>query len=140
MNSLVHGWDWTSLDQRHGGASVVDLGGANGHASIALASKYKNLRFEVQDLPSVIEAAKVEVPTDLEGRVTMKAHDFKQPQPTQADVYLLRQILHDWPDFECVKILQALVPSLKPGARVLINDHLVLPPGAVSPLYERHIR
>ena len=33
-------------------------------------------------------------------------------------------ILHDWPDAECVKIMQALRPALKPGARILFMDYI----------------
>lgn len=37
---------------------------------------------------------------------------------------MLKMILHDWPDKECAKILQALRPALKPGARVLLIDYV----------------
>lgn len=138
--SLLDGWDWTSLDARSKGGIVVDLGGANGHASVLLARNHPNVHFEVQDLPQVIEAADGEVPPELRDRITLRAHDFKLPQPTQADVYLLRQILHDWPDPECIEILRALIPAMKPGARVVLNDILVTPPGTTSLLVERHLR
>lgn len=138
--SLTQGWDWHSLNRREQGGLVVDLGGANGHASVLLAREHPNLRFEVQDLPQIIEAAEGEIPSDLTDRVTLKVHDFKQPQPTQADVYLLRHILHDWPDQQCIAILRALVPALKPGARIVVNDYVLTPPGTVSPKVERHLR
>lgn len=51
-------------------------------------------------------------------------HDFFQPQPVQADVYVFKMILHDWPDAEAAKILRALVPALKPGARVLLFEYI----------------
>ena len=38
----------------------------------------------------------------------------------------MRSILHDWADKYAVRILQALVPALKRGARVLVHE-LVLP-------------
>lgn len=46
------------------------------------------------------------------------------PQPVAADIYMLKWILHDWPDAESVKILQALRPALKPGARVVFIDYV----------------
>jgi len=42
----------------------------------------------------------------------------------QADIYILKWILHDWPDVESVAILKALVPALKPGARVVFIDYV----------------
>jgi hypothetical protein len=46
------------------------------------------------------------------------------PQPVQADIYMLKWILHDWPDVESVAILQALRPALKPGARIVFIDYV----------------
>jgi hypothetical protein len=55
------------------------------------------------------------------------AHDFFTEQPVKdADIYLLRFILHNWSDSYCIDILRRLVPALKDGARVLVND-IVLP-------------
>jgi len=33
-------------------------------------------------------------------------------------------ILHDWPDHDCARILQALIPVLKPGARVILIEYI----------------
>lgn len=52
------------------------------------------------------------------------AHDFFQPQPVQADIYMIKLILHDWPDHESVRILRGLRPSLKPGARIIFIDYV----------------
>jgi hypothetical protein len=55
-------------------------------------------------------------------RVSFMSHDFFTPQTVVADVYLLRWILHNWSDKYCVRILRALIPALKPGARVIVNE------------------
>lgn len=52
------------------------------------------------------------------------AHDFFKPQPVQADIYMIKLILHDWPDKESVQILRGLVPSMRPGSRVLFIDYV----------------
>lgn len=67
-------------------------------------------------------------PADLReaGRVSFRGHDFFEPQPVRgADVYVFKKVLHDWPDADVSKILQAQVPALEPGARVLIIEHIV---------------
>lgn len=64
------------------------------------------------------------MPGDLKSRVSFLAHDFFKPMPVGADLYLIKLILHDWPDSECVEILRALRPALKPGARVLFIDYV----------------
>lgn len=52
------------------------------------------------------------------------AHDFFNPQPVQADIFLIKLILHDWPDVESVRILRGLVPAMRPGTKVLFIEHV----------------
>jgi hypothetical protein len=121
----VKAYDWASL----GKATVVDVGGSHGNVCIALAKEYPDLKLVVQDLPKVIEDAKAKFPADLSDRVTFQAHNFFEEQPVKdADIYFFRWILHDWSDKYCVKILQALIPALKPGARLLFNERCLEPP------------
>jgi len=46
-----------------------------------------------------------------------------------AKVYLFRWILHNQSDASAIPMLRALIPALKYGARVLINDHVLSEPG-----------
>jgi len=48
--------------------------------------------------------------------------------------------MHNWSTPYAVRILQALIPALKPGARILINDHCLRDPGAENPWDERVMR
>ncbi|KEZ41639.1 hypothetical protein SAPIO_CDS6951 [Scedosporium apiospermum] len=113
-------YNWEEAGDIH----VVDLGGSGGHDSFVLARKYPKLRITVEDLPKVQSAFEANVPADLESRVTFLAHDFFQLQPVEADLYMIKLILHDWPDKECIQILQALRPSLRPGAKILFIDYV----------------
>ena len=49
-------------------------------------------------------------------------------------------ILHNWSDKYCVKILRNLIPALKQGAKVVINDHVIPAPGVLSLYKERPVR
>ena len=134
---LVSGYDFASLGQ----ATFVDVGGSHGQVSIPVAQRYPNLRCIVQDLPTVIATGEAQLPADVKDRVTFMAHDFWTKQPVMnADVFYLRWVLHDWPDSLAVKILQQLIPSLKKGAKVLIDDICMPPPKAISLYQERWIR
>ncbi|KAE9377359.1 sterigmatocystin 8-O-methyltransferase precursor [Stipitochalara longipes BDJ] len=122
---VLKGFDWASL----GKATIVDVGGSHGLVSIDIAREFPDLRFIVQDLPKVVEDAKTKVPPELAGRVTFMTHDFFTEQPVKdADVYYFRWILHDWSDKYCVKILKALIPALKPGARIILSERCLEPP------------
>jgi 6-hydroxytryprostatin B O-methyltransferase len=137
IQHLVDGYDWIDL----GKGKVVDVGGSRGHTSVAIAQKYPDLDFVVQDLEYVVQQSKDSVPEDLKSRVEFMPHDFFTAQPVKdADVYLLRQILHDWPDDSAVLILKNLVASLKPGAKILVMDQVVPAPGALPIVQEKAAR
>ena len=124
-----------------GECTIVDIGGSDGEVSTEIASRYPQIRCIVQDLPETIADWTTRVPTSLQDRVTCMAHDFLTPQPVHgADVYLLRWILHDWSDKYCVRILRNLVPALKKGARVVVNDICIPEPGELGPKADRDLR
>ncbi|KAI1861798.1 hypothetical protein JX265_009301 [Neoarthrinium moseri] len=83
------------------------VGGSEGQACTAIAHEFSNLEFIVQDFQPVVNQGKSRVPADVAGRITFMAHDFLTQQPVRnADVYLLRQILHNWSTDLTMKVLQ----------------------------------
>ena len=74
------------------------------------------------------------LPEDVAKRISFQEHNFFSPQVvTDADVYLLRMILHDWPAKEATVILSNLLPALqKPGARIILMDTVLPAPGSAS--------
>ena len=134
---LVHGFPWGAI----GSGTVVDVGGSHGSTSIVLAQNFPSLHFTVQDLPEVVQRGRAKLPVGLQGRVAFMEHDFFMEQPVKsADVYLLRWILHDWPDAYAVKILRALVPALKPSTKLCICEQVLPQPGALSSYEARSLR
>ena len=75
-------------------------------------------------------------------RVSFKAHNFFELQPTHgAAVYMLRMIIHDWPDAEATLILRNIVPALEATRSTLLIMDTVLPaPGSLPFIRERVIR
>ncbi|KAI5464393.1 putative O-methyltransferase [Mariannaea sp. PMI_226] len=127
---LKSGYDWSKL----GGATVVDVGGSSGHDAVHLANNFPNVKIVVQDLPKVEESFNTKVPDELKSRISFKPHDFFQPQETKGDVYMLKMILHDWPDKDAAKILKGLLPQLTPEkSRVLLFEVVAPPQGAQLP-------
>lgn len=54
------------------------------------------------------------------------ASDFFKEQPvTDAAVFFLRAILHDWPDDECIQILKVLRAAATPNTRLLISGFVI---------------
>lgn len=112
--------------------TLVDVGGSHGSFSIPLVKKFPNLRGIVQDQPKVVEVGTKHIPEDLKDRIEFRAHNFFAEQSIQANIYLLRWILHDWSDEYAIKILRALIPALRNGARIIIHEYIVPEPGQSS--------
>lgn len=68
----------------------------------------------------------------------------KKPASGHSDtpraVYYFRWIMHNYSTPYAVKILKNLVPALKPGARIVINDHCLREPGQENPWDEKIMR
>nr|XP_036578576.1 sterigmatocystin 8-o-methyltransferase [Colletotrichum truncatum]KAF6785871.1 sterigmatocystin 8-o-methyltransferase [Colletotrichum truncatum] len=121
LEGLVNtAYDWKAA----GNLKVVDLGGSGGHDSFVLAKSFPNLNITVQDLPKCQSSFDENIPEELKGRVSFQPHSFFEPQTLQADLYMIKLILHDWPDAESIKILQGLTPALRPGSKVLFIDYV----------------
>ncbi|KAL3469061.1 S-adenosyl-L-methionine-dependent methyltransferase [Aspergillus californicus] len=118
-------YPWEKL----GDALVADVGGSTGHLSIQIARAFPNpnLRFVVQDLPETVAPAEKNLPADLADRIRFMPYSFLTPQTCEADVYMLNNALHNWPEHYVVQILRNQVPALRPGARLIITDGLALP-------------
>ncbi|KAJ8582553.1 hypothetical protein M405DRAFT_920732 [Rhizopogon salebrosus TDB-379] len=93
-------------------------------------------RFIVQDRPVVVglglAAWRVQCPEMLENRqVVFQDHDFFLPQPALQSLdpilYILRVVLHDWPDARARHVLL----NLRLASRLIIAEH-VLPLACVD--------
>jgi hypothetical protein len=139
VSHLIDNYAWSAIDDVSG--TVVDVGGSHGFVCIDLAKRFKNIRFVVQDLPKTIASVPKPLEGDIGEWITFMAHDFYTPQPIKgADVYLFRWILHNQADKYAIKMLRQLIPALKRGARVVINDHCLPEPGTESVWDEKIIR
>lgn len=151
LRYVTESFQWDDLSD---GATVVDVGGSGGHVSFAIARAFPTLRLVVQNLSQVVSAAEKNIPDDLAGatipdgsrpRVSFMAHDFIQEQQpvVGAEVYLFRWIFHNWPDNlvrYAIRILRGLVPALKHGAKVVVCDHVLPPPGSITKHEEMKLR
>ncbi|KAK7052486.1 O-methyltransferase [Favolaschia claudopus] len=140
--AVLQGFDWASLPQ---GSVIVDVGGGIGSTSMLLASAYADvdadgsggLRFVIQDRPVVVElgekAWRAKCPELLDsGAVRFQVHDFFTPQPiTNAAVFFLRVVLHDWPDAFAHRILLRLREAATAQTKLVLGD-FVLPLACVD--------
>lgn len=107
-------------------ARVADVGGSLGPLLSAVLRANPGTSGVLLDLaPTIVRAKERFEASGLADRVELVAGDFFVSVP-EADAYLLKNILHDWDDAQCVRLLENCARSLRPGGRVLVFE-LVLP-------------
>ncbi|KAK7692880.1 hypothetical protein QCA50_004515 [Cerrena zonata] len=122
------GFPWRSQPD---GTTVCDVGGGVGHVSMHIAKSCPQLRVILQDLPSVIEQAKLfwkeAAPKIMnEGRVQLLPINFLKESPiTGCDYYFLKSVIHDWADKDSKVILTNIKNAMKPTSRLILHEFLI---------------
>jgi precorrin-6B methylase 2 len=115
-----------------GVARVVDVGGASGTLVSAVLRAFPNTQGVLLDLPHVVEPVKKALAAvGLGERCQAIAGDFFEAVPP-GDVMLLKQILHDWNDEQCITLLSHCAQSLSKGGRVLVVEMVISEDGRPS--------
>jgi O-methyltransferase domain/Dimerisation domain len=105
----------------NGAKRVVDVGGSQGVLLLNLLPA--GAKGVLYDRPEVIEEARKAIKDE---RIECVAGDFFQSVPEGGDLYLLKSILHDWPDERCTAILRTIRRAAQPGAKLLVVE-MILP-------------
>jgi len=119
-----------SFDQIH---SIVDVGGGHGLLLATILARNPHMKGTLYDVPRVVEGAKDGPLKPLMERCTVASGDMFSSVPAGADAYIMKHIIHDWPDDLCLKILKACRKSVNAGGRVLVVDWVIQPGNDFSP-------
>jgi hypothetical protein len=115
---------------------LCDVGGGHGYALCNLLAQHPHMKGTVLELPNVIEdkqllwASKM----GLENRCTYVPGDMFREVPP-ADAYMMKRIIHDWNDEECIQILSNMYRAAPQNGRVLIIEAVV--PGPDTPHFSK---
>lgn len=109
------------------GSTVVDVGGGRGGLLRSALRHHPSLSAVLYDQEPAIARHLLDTP-DLQGRWRAEAGDFFASVPEGGDVYVLKHVLHDWPDAACLAILRQVRAAIPEHGRLLVVD-CVLPPG-----------
>lgn len=120
---------------------AFDIGGANGEVIRAMLKANPDLHGGVFDLPHIVPDATAAAEADgLTERFTTVGGNFFEAVPP-ADLYVLKYIMHDWDDDDCVRILKNCRASLQEGGRVVVIDYLIPEIGlpGIAPLMDMNM-
>lgn len=110
--------------------TVVDVGGGRGALLRAILMANSELNGILFDVVPVIEGAKKYISAHgLAGRCAAVAGDFFRSVPPGADVYILKNVIHDWDDDGSATILRNCQRALARNGRVLVVETLMSPDG-----------
>jgi hypothetical protein len=120
IDSIVAGYDFPD------DGVMVDVGGGRGGLLLAALRTRPGLRGILLDQEHVL-SGNVLADLGADDRWTTVAGDFFESVPS-GDFYTVKNVLHDWNDDQCVRILGNCRRAMNPGARLLAVD-AVIPPG-----------
>jgi hypothetical protein len=108
---------------------LVDIGGGHGALLAGVLAAYPSLSGVVFDLPHVVDgAAAILADTPVRQRIRLVGGDMFESVPSGGDVYLLKSVLHDWPDEDCESILRVCRAAMSTSSALLIVERLLAGP------------
>jgi len=118
---VVAGYDFSAY------STIVDVGGGHGPLLAAILAGAPASRGVLYDLPGVVaNAPSLLCEHKVADRVRIAEGSFFDSVPTGGDAYILKNIMHDWPDEKALQILRNVRKAAGPGATVLLVE-LVIP-------------
>jgi SAM-dependent methyltransferase len=112
---LVDAADWGTVRR------VVDVGGGTGSLLTEILRAHPGVEGVLVDLPrTVARAREIFEAAGVANRVTSVGQSFFDALPAGADVYVIKNVLGDWPDREALAILKRCAEALQPNGRVVV--------------------
>jgi len=105
---------------------VCDVGGGRGTLLSELLLRHPHLSGVLCESPAVIDSARSLLrQRGVEDRVELAPGNFFDSVPSDCDAYLLKNVLHDWDDEHCARILDTCRSAMRPGDKLLIVEFVV---------------
>src|SRR4051812_30166892 len=109
-----------------GVGSLVDVGGGRGGMVAAVLREHPRLTAVVADRPEVAaEATSYLAEAGFGAQAHGEPCDFFTTVPGGGDVYTISNVLHDWDDDDCVRILTTVRAAMPPDARLLVVEKVL---------------
>jgi hypothetical protein len=119
--TVVAGYDFSVYP------TIVDVGGGHGPLLATILAAAPASRGVLSDLSTVVaDAPNLLRERDVADRVRIEEGSFFDSVPRGGDAYVLKNIIHDWPDEKAVQILRNVRAAADPQATLLLVE-LVIP-------------
>jgi hypothetical protein len=127
INPLLSKYDFSRF------TVIADIGGGEGFLLIKILEKYAGLKGLLFDLPENKQKAEDFIKSSaMSGRINFTPGNFLEPFSLKADLYLMKNVLHNWDDDRCSLILGNLRKTMPYHSLLLIFEMVVPGPGKDS--------
>lgn len=105
-----------------GTETIADIGGGHGGLLMAILDAFPHCSGALFDLPGVIAQPSHDTHN---GRLRRIGGNFLEPLTIQADIFMLKSVLHDWPDADCKRILANCRAAMTAGQKLLVIERFI---------------
>jgi len=119
-DGIVHGYDFSAIKR------IVDVGGGYGQLLAAILKANPGARGTVFDLPHAAEKGRAYIrEIGLSERCDFQSGSFFESVPGGADAYVLKSVIHNWPDERAQVILQCCHRAMAGRGKLLVVERIV---------------
>ena len=106
--------------------TIIDVGGGHGRLLAAILAATPAAQGVLFDLPQVVAGAEPLLRKhDVADRVRVAEGSFFDRVPGGGDAYILKNVIHDWPDDRAVQILRNVRAAAATGTTVLLVEFVM---------------
>ncbi len=121
--AVVNAYEFSSISK------LVDVGGGHGFLLASILAKNESVKGVLYDTDAIVAEAKELLSAHgVSERCETVGGDFFKSVPTGGDAYIMKHIIHDWNDEQCIAILQNCREAMNIGGKVLVVE-MVVPEG-----------
>ena len=121
--AVVNAYDFSPVSK------LVDVGGGHGFLLASILAKFGNVKGVLYDTPAIAaEAQRLLNEHGVIDRCAAIGGDFFKSVPEGGDAYMMKHIIHDWDDAQCVTLLKNCRKGMTDGGKVLVVE-MVVPEG-----------
>ena len=119
---IADAYDWSEVH------TVVDVGGGIGSLLAAILANSAKVHGVLLEQPGLLaDADRLLMARGCRNRCELLAGNFFDAIPASGEVWTLSQVLHDWPDAQCLTILRRCREAMRPTDRLLVIEMLTIP-------------
>jgi hypothetical protein len=108
--------------------TLVDLGGGRGNLLKQIVARYPSLRGILFDTPAVITDTFREEwarQNPIGEKIELQAGDFFVAIPADVDAYIIKDVVHNWPDNKVVQLYENIHRTMNPEAKLLLAEMVI---------------